>query len=98
MFLEREAEDDQAQTENKGGWICNDQAGFGIETASVALHIEVTDRVVEEVAGEPPQKHSNDAEKIEVAYWLSAFVAKREDIGRRRNSSAYLRLVPRSRR
>ena len=67
MVLEREAEDDQAHTENEGGWICNNQAGFGVETTCMAPHVEVADRVVEEMAGEPSQQDSNDAEKVEVA-------------------------------
>lgn len=76
--LEGEAEDNEADAADQSCWVCDYESGFRVQAAGVAFDIEAAHGVVEEVAGEPADEDTDDAEEVEVTYadlvgWFFSF-------------------------
>ena len=66
LALQREAEHEEAEAEDGGRGVGDDQAGFWVEAAGVAAEVEAADGVVEVVAREPAEEDADEAEEVEV--------------------------------
>lgn len=67
MLLESLTDDREADHEEDGGWVCDVQTGFGIDTAVVTSCVEVSECIVQPVACEPTDEDTYDAEEVKEA-------------------------------
>lgn len=63
--LQGEAEDDEGDGHESCGWIYDCEAGFGLDAAVVAGHVEAAEEVVEPVPGELADEGAGDETKVE---------------------------------
>lgn len=70
VLFKGETENYQTHAEDKGSWICDDQTGLRIQTARMSVHVVSAHGIVEEVASEPANQDTDDAEEVEVSQSL----------------------------
>jgi hypothetical protein len=71
VVLKAETDDNEADGEEHGGGVGDDETGFGVNAAVVPGSVELSAEIVQPVAGEPADENAHDPEEVEVTDILS---------------------------